>query len=323
MVIFRNISATPEDPVTQWGFEGLLTAIERGSIKLWDRIATELYRHPYGAVARLLEEEVIDAVAQEGERELFRQLLLRARRRWEQEARAEVVVRLRALLHQSGLNQRDFAAQLGTSASRLSTYLNGKVTPGADLLVRAERVGIERELAGTDVLRLQPHSSTPCPWVDSVTATIARDRSGAVTGRFLVNGDLTRLRVSSAATEPVRSDGLWRTTCFELFARAPSSASYFEFNFSPSGHWAAYQFDGYRQGMRQLDMPAPEVACEQQAGRLVLHFILPAPALGAGPLQIAASAVLEDREGRLCYWALRHPDGKPDFHHEAGFAARL
>jgi len=41
----------------------------------------------------------------------------------------------------SGLSQRDFAARLGTSASRLSTYLNGKVTPGADLLIRAERIG--------------------------------------------------------------------------------------------------------------------------------------------------------------------------------------
>lgn len=98
-------------------------------------------RRPYGTVARLLEDEVIDAVSHEGERELFRQVLLRARHRWEQDARAEVANRLRSLLLRSGLTQRDFAAQLGTSASRLSTYLNGKVTPGADLLVRAERLG--------------------------------------------------------------------------------------------------------------------------------------------------------------------------------------
>lgn len=138
---FRDITATPEDPVTEWGFEGLLTAIERGGMKLWDRLAAELRRHPYGPVARLLEDEVIPAVSQEGERELFRHVLLRARREWEQEARVEVAKRLRNLLERSGLNQREFAARLGTSASRLSTYLNGKVTPGADLLVRAERVG--------------------------------------------------------------------------------------------------------------------------------------------------------------------------------------
>lgn len=140
MLRFRNINATPDDPVSQWGFEGLLTAIERGSMKTWDRIAAELHRQPYGKVARLLEEEVIDAVAQAGERELFRHVLRRARDRWEREAKAEVANRLHALLGRSGLTQREFAAQLGTSASRLSTYLSGKVTPGADLMVRAERL---------------------------------------------------------------------------------------------------------------------------------------------------------------------------------------
>ncbi len=176
---------------------------------------------------------------------------------------------------------------------------------------------------GVPALRLAPHPATPCSWVDSVTAMIARDGSGPVTGRFLLSGDVSRLRVPSAAADPVRSDGLWRTTCFELFARAPSSACYVEFNFSPSGNWAAYQFDGYRQGMQQLDTPAPAIALEQQAGSLILHFNIPAPVLGAGPQQIAASAVLEDREGRLYYWALRHPEGKPDFHHESAFAAHL
>ena len=138
---FRNIDASPDNPVAQWGFEGLLAAIERGGMRLWDRIAAELRRQPYGAVARLLEDEVINAVSHDGERELFRQVLARARRRSEQDAKVEVVKRLRSLLARSGLSQRDFAAQLGTSASRFSTYLNGKVTPGADLLIRAERIG--------------------------------------------------------------------------------------------------------------------------------------------------------------------------------------
>lgn len=140
MAGFRNIRVTPDAPVTDWGFEGLLAAIERGSMKLWDRIAAEVRRHPCGPVARLLEDEVIDALSHEGERELFRQVLQRARLRWEQDAKAEVASRLRAVLKRSGMSQREFAAQLGTSASRFSTYLSGKVTPGADLLVRAERL---------------------------------------------------------------------------------------------------------------------------------------------------------------------------------------
>jgi hypothetical protein len=39
------------------------------------------------------------------------------------------------------------AARIGTSASRLSTYVTGKVTPSAALLVRMRRVGSE---AGED-----------------------------------------------------------------------------------------------------------------------------------------------------------------------------
>ena len=36
--------------------------------------------------------------------------------------------------------QREFAAMAGTSASRLSTYVNGLVTPSATMMVRIRRV---------------------------------------------------------------------------------------------------------------------------------------------------------------------------------------
>jgi transcriptional regulator with XRE-family HTH domain len=45
---------------------------------------------------------------------------------------------------ESGLSRVDFAAASGTSPSRLSTYLNAKVTPSAALLVRFERVAARR-----------------------------------------------------------------------------------------------------------------------------------------------------------------------------------
>ena len=172
-------------------------------------------------------------------------------------------------------------------------------------------------------LRLEPHPATPCSWIHTVNATIARDGTGSITGRYVVDGDLQQLRIPPVAPLPARTDGLWRTTCFELFARATPGRSYSELNFSPSGHWAAYHFESYRQGMRQLAVAAPAVTCEQQAGSLILTAVLPAPGLGADPLQTAASAVLEDRAGHIYYWALQHPDGKPDFHHDAGFAARI
>ncbi|MDN5748643.1 MAG: helix-turn-helix domain-containing protein [Pseudonocardia sp.] len=40
----------------------------------------------------------------------------------------------------SGRTRADFARSVGTSASRLSTYVNGSVTPSAAMLVRMRRV---------------------------------------------------------------------------------------------------------------------------------------------------------------------------------------
>lgn len=142
MAGFRNITVTPEDPVEQWGFEGLLAAIERGGMKLWRRIAAEVRRRPHGSVARLLEDEVLGALAHEGERALFQRVLMQARSASDEDAKLEVARRLRRMIERSGLTQREFAAELGTSPSRLSTYVSGKVMPGADVLVRAERVAL-------------------------------------------------------------------------------------------------------------------------------------------------------------------------------------
>ena len=47
---------------------------------------------------------------------------------------------IRELVAMSGLSQREFASMAGTSASRLSTYVNGLVTPSATMMVRIRRV---------------------------------------------------------------------------------------------------------------------------------------------------------------------------------------
>lgn len=55
--------------------------------------------------------------------------------------RAAVVSGLRAAVTASGLSQADFAQALGTSASRLSTYLSGGTVPSAAWFLRARRLG--------------------------------------------------------------------------------------------------------------------------------------------------------------------------------------
>jgi hypothetical protein len=46
-------------------------------------------------------------------------------------------------------------------------------------------------------------------------------------------------------------------------------------------------------------------------------------ALPAGSLLIGLAAVIEEESGTKSYWALAHPAGAPDFHHEDCFAAEL
>lgn len=121
-----------------------------------------------------------------------------------------------------------------------------------------------------------------------------------------------------------RADGLWRTTCFELFVRAQGQAGYAEFNLSPSERWAAYDFAGYRAGMADRTVARDPVCTMRQGqGLAIFDAAIPRPALPPLPWTYGLSAVIEEQGGRLSYWAIAHPDGKADFHHAACFAATL
>jgi hypothetical protein len=49
---FRNINASPDDPVETWPFEGVLAALERGTLPDWQRLAAAIVDEPWGHVAR-------------------------------------------------------------------------------------------------------------------------------------------------------------------------------------------------------------------------------------------------------------------------------
>ena len=151
--------------------------------------------------------------------------------------------------------------------------------------------------------------------------------------RYLLEADLRRVRIPSAAGVG-RADGLWAHTCFEAFVGIPDSTRYLELNFSPSGQWAGYRFDSYRAGLAPALRSAPRLALRLGEERLELdaevhldgslYSPVPGPRVpGLARLRIALSAVVEDREGRLSYWALRHPPGRPDFHHPESFSLAL
>ena len=154
---FRNITTTPEDPVEQWGVEGILAAIDRGSLPHWRRIAAAVRVDPWGPVAADLEQAV--ALARDfGVAATLRRSLAQARRQAESAARAEVRRRLQEHVDRSGLTAAQFAQRLGTSASRMSTYLPGKVVPSAAVLVRSEAVA---EMAAGEHKERRPTERTP------------------------------------------------------------------------------------------------------------------------------------------------------------------
>ncbi|MCU0728916.1 MAG: DOMON-like domain-containing protein [Sphingopyxis sp.] len=166
------------------------------------------------------------------------------------------------------------------------------------------------------------HPASPAPTVDSVTVAISVVEDRAVRLRYVVVGALDDI-VIPAPGPPARVDGLWRTTCFELFVKTPSSAGYSEYNFSPSASWAAYTFDAYRGGMQLADVDQPKILGHRSTGMFVMDVDLVLPVSVHNPILAGCSAVIEDSSGRKSYWALAHPPGEPDFHHEDCFAVRL
>jgi DNA-binding transcriptional regulator YiaG len=155
---FRNITASPDDPVESWPFEGILAAIERGTLPDWRRLAHAIAADPWGPVAQ----QVLEAIQMSspyGTAELLAGVVARARERAAESERAEVASQVRDMVERSGMSQRDFAERIGTSRSRLSTYMSGKVVPSAALMVRMRRV--ERRAARSTSLAAATASHDP------------------------------------------------------------------------------------------------------------------------------------------------------------------
>lgn len=129
-----------------------------------------------------------------------------------------------------------------------------------------------------------------------------------------------RYRVRGAAlfpppASPLRTDGLWRHSCFELFVMPEQGTGYFEFNFAPSTQWAAYRFSAYRDGMAELPVAPPAIVPHPDGVDVRVDL----GSLPAGMWRVALTAVIEEPDGTKSYWALRHPGDRPDFHAPGGF----
>jgi hypothetical protein len=184
-------------------------------------------------------------------------------------------------------------------------------------------------------LALACHPLTPTAFVRSISVGARRTAASGFVVSFDVAGHTARLHVSPAR-EPRVARRLWEHTCCEAFlSTAPSAGPdergafpYHELNLSPSGEWAGYAFASYREPSGPVDeslAPRIAVALRDDGFTLEAEVALDrlAPEIACAPLRVGLAAVIEDADGALSYWALRHPPGAPDFHHADGFALRL
>ncbi len=175
-------------------------------------------------------------------------------------------------------------------------------------------------------LNLMPHPATPPAdpsfrvWANvdhasslgSVATTNIWFGVGAPAERFAI----------PQAEEPGRRDELWRTTCFEAFLRGEGDEPYREWNFAPSGEWAAYDFSAYREGMTDAEVAAPYVRMEDNMTWFAIGATIAVDA--ECHWQLGLSAVLEEKDGTKSYWGLAHGDPeKADFHLADCFTAKL
>lgn len=176
--------------------------------------------------------------------------------------------------------------------------------------------------------RLTAHPSTPCDAILAFEVRVQVREPDVLAIEYALQGDLARLSVPPPRTAQ-RADELWKHTCFEAFLVSDDSPGYYELNFSPSGEWAAYRFSAYRTGMTPADgvgVPTTRVAREAAALRVEVTIAVSAIQEARHtrtPLRITPVAVIEDIEGRVSYWARRHPPGKPDFHRPDGLALEI
>ncbi len=171
-------------------------------------------------------------------------------------------------------------------------------------------------------LALKRHPDTRCDAVTAIGVDVARPRTGALVLSYEAIGNIDGLHLP-LVTAPTRTDELWRHTCFEVFIRPAVAATYFEFNFAPSTQWAAYRFDDYRSSMHTAEIGAPRVEIKSSPGFFTLRAALELESFPLDPWRLGLSAVIEESSGRLSYWALAHPSGKPDFHHADCFACEI
>jgi hypothetical protein len=168
---------------------------------------------------------------------------------------------------------------------------------------------------------LHCHPSQVCPSVSGISVAVDFADDGALRLRYRITG----APLLPAPQAPAAADNLWQHTCCELFVASADEDSYREFNFSPSGLWAAYRFTAYRQPDPAFQPAvAPQTTIRLLADGFELDALIARELLPTGNvLALGLTAVFESPAGSKTYWALAHHADQPDFHLRASFTLAL
>lgn len=154
-----------------------------------------------------------------------------------------------------------------------------------------------------------------------LTGHIARHATTVVI-RYALHGQLTDVVIPTVMASPTRQSRLWEYTCFELFLGLKQSDRYWEFNFSPAGHWNVYRFAAYRQEMtEELAFTSMPFTVEHlgDAFRLEVELDLAPIVPEERAVEAGLSVVLKFGDGETSYWALSHRGPRADFHRRDSF----
>jgi hypothetical protein len=152
-------------------------------------------------------------------------------------------------------------------------------------------------------------------------------RSGRVINiSYRIQGHIDALSLPGPLISSRWKDFLWQQNCFELFLAGKDEVPYMEWNLSPDGSWNGYQFQGYRDGMKELKTEAPSITSARAEKLFIMDcsIELEQSFREKRMLQAGISAVIKSCTGHLSYWAVHHPPGnKADFHDRRGFTIEL
>jgi hypothetical protein len=172
---------------------------------------------------------------------------------------------------------------------------------------------------------LQPFPSTESLVNLKIIGDIARN-SHQVTICYKLEGDLKELAINPPSNTPSRQHKLWKETCFEFFIGVKNSPQYWEFNFSPAGHWNVYRFDGYRQGMQEeTAFKKLLFSVQNQADGLVLTLDVDLGKIISADqaIEVGITTVIKHINSEVTYWALTHVGAEADFHLRDSFIVEL